>query len=871
MRDRALDPTLSAGVLPELGYHNQALPETRADDYVLGNFELPIAQYRAEIETAIVGNSVVILMAQTGAGKTSQVPQYARELTASDGTPFFDEIIATQPRIIAARTLSKRVANEIAQTDQADDHSVGYFTSKEGSVKPQSEQHIAFLTDGKAAAQLLHGNETTGDKKRLLIIDEVHEWNLHIELLVAAVRAKTDPSSTQYDKNLKVVIMSATMDGERLKQYFAVSRPPLITVDVPSYKIESSVSSEAVAALSLRLASETGKKVLTFVAGKSEIAAITDSIEKDQRSIDESVRVVVVPLHGQLTAEEQALAFVEYPKGSVIVTTNVAETSLTVPDVVAVIDSGEVRVDRVSYDLVPTGSEGLYLEPAAQANLMQRRGRTGRTRPGQYILGSQFGVVPPVSLEARPAYATPAIQRTSLDGMLLRIKAAGFEASDFNFFHKPPEVALLAASQRLTVLGAFNEKGEITKRGLAMERLPLDPELSCMVLFAYEKGYSSEVKQNVIDIAAIMQRGGIIKRSPKAQAWRSLLETNDIGETAEKDSDYFAQLEVYVELMQLTDREDWKKYDINEHAADLVNLDRENLANRLRIALQPPAVVQQHNRDKVLTCIHAGQLNQLWKQSEDGLSLLGGNGRSFELAASSIVKVVGGIVTGSLFSLGVNGQKFDAIQNVNALTQVSNLEQAAQHLIRDVPNLETATYDHSKNALVVRVQRKLGHVVLSTFMQVIESEEGSPETEKLRTSYGHHAWNIWPERRTQRPAYTSATIDDAIENPESMQFGSDPITGEPLMAWRGGKGQWIRSKEAAQNSLTAHKEQLAKRPAKDELFAIKAAVKVANRQLIALKKGKNTGIPASVIRAVLLRKTNTPEWLGEVVQLLSIN
>ncbi len=839
--------------------HEGSLPAA-PEVYALGNAELPIAKHRADIEKAIQENSVVVLMAPTGSGKTTQVPQYAREMSVR-GRPVFDDIIVTQPRIVAARTVSERVAEEVSHDDMH--HAVGYYTSKEGTASRQKDQHIAFLTDGKAMTQLLHGTSNASpNAKKLLIIDEVHEWNLNIEMLVAIAAARTNPRSPDYDKNLKVVIMSATMDGERLQKYFAHCKPPLISVKVPTYNVVRSISERSVAEVALQLARDTGAKVLAFHPGKREIAATEAAINKQQAGVAEDERVVVVPLHGQLTAEEQRKAFEAYPNGSVVATTNAAETSLTVPDAVAVVDGGEVRVDRMRYDLITSGTKGLYLENAPQANLDQRAGRVGRTQDGVYVACTQDGDMFPVPYEDRPAYATPSIQRSALDGLLLHLKATGHEFSDFKFFHEVPDVAAKAAAYRLYNLGAIDEHGTITERGLQMERLPLDPEFACMVVFAYENDYSADVKRNILDIAAIMQRGGVLGRAPKEQKWRDLLVKNRRGEVVEADGDYFAQLEAYIELSQHVDIEDWIDYDVNEHAASLVEQDRESLARVLGVSVHKPRVVAPSNRRAVLTCIHAGQINQIWRRSGEMWSLLIGPRAEYELTASSVVQNVGELVTGSLFSLGIGEKTYNTVQDVHAVQGYETLAIAAKHLVKRVYAKDTAVYDAERKALVVAVEHKLGPLVLRTTYEELDAGSDEASLDAVRQGYLDHAWNTWDERKDQRPTLTAETIDAAIEQPEAKQYGTDPVTGEPLLAWKGGKGQWVRSRDVAVESLKAHKAQLQKQPRKQEQREIKAEVRAMRAKLVAANKRADRAT-TDRIRAILGSVTNTREWLEE--------
>jgi HrpA-like RNA helicase len=825
----------------------------------LGNFDLPIAWHRAEIETAIRDNSVVIIVAPTGSGKTTQVPQFAREMCDGDW-PAFDEIIVTQPRIVAARTVSERVSDEITNAGRTD--SVGYYTSKERTPAPQRQQDIAFLTDGKAAAQLLHqSRQPNPTTKRLLIIDEVHEWNLNIEQLIAIATEKTDPRSEQYDENLKVVIMSATMDAARLQKHFEHSAPPVINVEVPTYPVTRSVSNQSVAVEALYAATRSRQKVLAFLPGKREIAKVAANLKSKQAA--SGSRIPVIPLHGQQTAQQQRKAFDDYDSGVVIATTNAAETSLTVPGAAAVIDSGEVRLDQISYKEVPNGSEGLYLGLASQANLSQHAGRVGRTGPGQYILCSPDGAVPVIPHEDRPEYATPAMERTRLDSLILGLAATGHTVNDFRFFHSPPDKAVEAAQARLHILGAITAEGEVTSRGLEIDKLPLDPQYACMIAFAYEKGYSDEVKRQVLDIAAIMQLGGILKRSPHEQNWRELLATDVFGDVKETDSDFIAQLEAYIVLTNAIDRQDWAKYDILEYAASSVEQGRESLARSLNMILQPPTLVAPENRQLVLTCINAGQLNQLWRGRGDSWRLENGKSSEYELADSSVVRAgkLGSLATGALFTLGLRHKTIDSIQNVNRVLNLESLEQAAGHLVTDVVDESSFRFDLELQQLVACVERKLGDTVLRSFERPAEVALDSPEAEALWVSYCDQALNIWSEQQTPPKPYSPDELEAVIQDPQRQQYGTYPQTSEPLYAWLGGKGKWCRTKDIAVASLEAAQRRLERAPREAELRDQKEAIQKIINQLVTMKNQN----PATAARVKKLhasrRKMTKQQWL----------
>lgn len=830
--------------------------------YRLGNPELPVAEHRAEIEDAIRHNPVTILVAPTGSGKTTQVPQYAREIT-QDGQPLFGQIVITQPRIVAARTVSERVNDEI--TDAGQTYSVGYYTSRERTEAPQHTRDIPFLTDGKAAVQLLHSTvDPESSTKRLLIIDEVHEWNISIEQLIAIVTERTDPKSTQYDPNLSVVIMSATIDSEGLRQHFAHVQPPVINVEVPTYEVTERTSHRSVANEALDLAANTKGKVLAFLPGKREIKNVANTIAKKQEG--SANEVVVVPLHGQQNAAAQRRAFRTYSQGAVVATTNAAETSLTVPDATAVVDSGEVRVSQIRYDLLPTGTEGLYKQPASQANLFQRRGRVGRTAPGVYVLASPDGRQPAVSFADRPEYATPDIEKSRLDELVLRTLASGNRVENFRFFHQPPKEALDAAHARLYALGAMDQEGDITPRGAAMSKLPLNVESASMIVYAQERAYPTEVMQHLVDIAAIMQTGGILKRDVKMPRWIELAATDKNGDLLERRSDMLAQLEIYSKLITEINEPEWGDYDIVEYAARTVSDIRQSLADKLGMPIWVPEPVASEHVQVVSTCINLGQINQLWqKRGDHWFPVTSDTNNGYELSSSSVVRGLGNLVTGSLFTLGYGPSDEEAshsIQNVTEVT-IESLVQIAQPLMTRHEDPTSVTLN-AEGKPVVTVTYKLGNLVLKTHEQQVDVELRTPEAERISA---HYVEQQVKALSTEVPSYDLSTIEDAIANPPSATIGLDPVSGEPVTVYKYGNGKWHSGREGAVESLKAYKKRLITAPSKAELAQKKALVKDISARLRKLQKQGNKA--AKELLSIKDKKSD--EWLQRAQKMLEAN
>ncbi len=364
-------------------------------DYQLGNPELPIWEYRERIVDAVNSSQATVVTAETGAGKSTQLPQFLAE----EGY----DVIVTQPRVVAARSVAERVGDEVT-AKYGDDFKdfVGYRTARERN--DSDENQILFVTDGLQLVRELAGRGV--GRKQVLVLDEVHEWNENMEVLVAWAKRRISE-----DPNFKVVVMSATMEAGKLSEYFAEGKREVPVIEVPGRTFDVKKSEGGDVAHEAIQFAQAGKNTLVFVPGKDEISLVMGEIGRANIP-----GATVLPLHGQLSAEEQRRVFAKYPGAKLIVATNVAQTSITIDDIDAVVDSGMER--RVE---VRSGVEGLFLNPISQADCLQRAGRAGRTKEGEYVLAQlamRHGNAPFVKLADREAYGTPEIMRTRLDGMV---------------------------------------------------------------------------------------------------------------------------------------------------------------------------------------------------------------------------------------------------------------------------------------------------------------------------------------------------------------------------------------------------------------------------------------------------------------------
>lgn len=451
---------------------------------------LPIAEFRDDILELLYTNKVVIITAETGAGKSTQVPRYLMEAGF--------RVVVTQPRRIAARSLAARVAEETC-TQLGD--SIGYRTAVDGKWSAQTR--CLYCTDGLELVRELMGSDRHHD---VLILDEVHEWNLNMEVLLAWAKRRLKRGSP-----FKLVIMSATIDEEALSAYFggaAVVRVPGRLFEIAEQDAGRSIESDA------RQLLEKGRNVLVFQPGKAEIEKTIGILQKS------GVRAKLLPLHGDLTPEQQDECFKSYQLPKCVVSTNVAQTSITIPDVDAVVDSGLERRIELSH-----GVEGLYTRPISLADRQQRKGRSGRTRPGIYIDHYSLN-------EERGEYPKAEIQRVRLDQVVLRLAEAGVAAESLEFFHQPRRSDITFARRSLETLGCLTSDGEVTEIGHKVARLPVAAHVGRMIVEAERLG----VVPSAIRIAAIMEAGPLGER--QNPAWRELCGDED-------ESDCLAQLALY--------------------------------------------------------------------------------------------------------------------------------------------------------------------------------------------------------------------------------------------------------------------------------------------------------------------------------------
>jgi len=464
-------PAVTANPVPPLSY-----PES-----------LPVSGRRDEIAAAIATHPVVIVCGETGSGKTTQLPKILLGLGRGLGAGGAGLIGHTQPRRIAASSVAKRIAEEL---NSPLGEVVGYKVRFQDRL--QRGASVKLMTDGILLA------ETQTDPRLLaydtLIIDEAHERSLNIDFLLGYLKQLLPRRP-----DLKIVVTSATIDADRFARHFASAQGPAPVIQVsgrlfpveqrwrPFEESREHDLNHAIADAVDELWRDRPGDILVFLPGEREIREAADHLRKHLAQQHRGGPAAqILPLFSRLSQPEQDLIFHPGNGRRIVLATNVAETSLTVPGIRCVIDAGLARVKRYSYR---NKVEQLLVEPISQAAANQRAGRCGRVADGTCIrLYDEAGFA------ARPRFTDPEILRSSLAGVILRMMALRLGAvEDFPFLEAPPKKAIADGYALLAELGAVDDDNAITPIGRELARLPLDPRIGRMILAARERDALNEV------------------------------------------------------------------------------------------------------------------------------------------------------------------------------------------------------------------------------------------------------------------------------------------------------------------------------------------------------------------------------------------
>ncbi|KAM0789668.1 hypothetical protein ACM66B_006531 [Microbotryomycetes sp. NB124-2] len=480
--------------------------------------QLPVWDAQAPILEALAKNDSIIVLGETGSGKTTQIPQFIMRSAVPTQAP---RVACTQPRRVAATSLATRVA---AEAGCELGKLVGYTVRFDD--KSSKQTRLKYMTDGALLAEMLEDKDL--DRYDVVVLDEAHERSLRTDMLMgflkkiqqrrrrkaAAFRERVQRGDAQRTQNqherdpseLKIVVMSATIDAEKFSKFF--DGAPVLFVQGRQFSVRVRYTAEPVndyldAALKTVYAIHMNQPpgdVLVFLPGQDDIeslAALILGYRQDLHlSFPHHTDIAVHALYARLSPTEQAKAFLPAPPSTrkIVLATNVAETSITIPGIRFVIDTGLAKEKQFHASV---GIDSLVVESISQSSAMQRTGRAGRVQaPGQC-----FRLYPESTFTKLETTTKPEIQRVSLTFALLQLAATGQEnVWEFPFMDKPSVDAIKAALLSLHALEAIDKQGRITKIGRQMAMLPLEPTYARILLASFEQG----CPRDVIDLVALL-------------------------------------------------------------------------------------------------------------------------------------------------------------------------------------------------------------------------------------------------------------------------------------------------------------------------------------------------------------------------------
>ena len=482
---------------------------------------LPIGKIEDEFVDAYRERNRIILSAPTGSGKSTQVPQILLKKGLLNG----GELLVLQPRRIAARALARRVAHELGERMG---ERIGYQIRNDTVVSRNTV--VRFVTEGILLRKFI--NDPTLSGVSGIVFDEFHERSLHADMALArALRLQKETRA-----ELRIVVMSATLDSKALETYLdpcrtVVSEGRVFPVEISHVKEKAVGSKLPIWEIAAKQVSESVKEIgqghaLVFMPGAYEIGRTIKAL--GQRLSASEFRLL--PLHSELGSREQDAALDASDRRKIIVSTNVAETSLTIDDVRLVVDSGQARVAR--YDPA-RGLNTLWIEKISHASARQRTGRAGRTGPGKCIrLWSER------EHSQRPEFDEPEIHRMDISESLLTLLATGIDILDtFEWFERPSDERMSEAKGLLSLLGVIDEEGRLSSAGRRMAEFPLHPRYGAMMLAADRYGCVEDAAL----AAAIAQSQGIFLRKTD----REISRRRDALITDSADSDLLVQIQAW--------------------------------------------------------------------------------------------------------------------------------------------------------------------------------------------------------------------------------------------------------------------------------------------------------------------------------------
>ena len=450
---------------------------------------LPVFKFREQLLKAVSENQLMIVVGDTGSGKTTQLTQYLAEGGfANEGI-----IGCTQPRRVAAMSVAKRVAEEVGCKLGQE---VGYTIRFEDCTSPDTK--IKYMTDGMLQREVLVDPNLR--KYSVIMLDEAHERTIATDVLFGLLK-----KTLKRRPDLKVIVTSATLDADKFSEYF--NQCPIFTIPGRTFPVEVMYSKEPesdyldaalVTVMQIHLTEPTGD-ILLFLTGQEEIDTSCEILFERMKALGPNVpELIILPVYSALPSEMQSKIFEPAPPNSrkVVIATNIAETSITIDGIFYVIDPGFVKQNAYDPKL---GMDSLVVTPISQAQAKQRAGRAGRTGPGKtfrlYTEAAFQSEMLPTSI--------PEIQRQNLSHTILMLKAMGInDLLHFDFMDPPPTNTMLTALEELYALSALDDEGLLTRLGRKMADFPMEPALAKVLIYSVEMGCSDEILTVVAMLSA---------------------------------------------------------------------------------------------------------------------------------------------------------------------------------------------------------------------------------------------------------------------------------------------------------------------------------------------------------------------------------
>ncbi|CAE6475522.1 unnamed protein product [Rhizoctonia solani] len=462
---------------------------------------LPIFKLRDKLVQAVRDHQILIVVGDTGSGKTTQMTQYLAE----EGFADHGKIGCTQPRRVAAMSVAKRVAEEVGCRLGQE---VGYTIRFEDCTSPETK--IKYMTDGMLQRECLVDPDMTAYS--VLILDEAHERTIATDVLFGLLK-----KSAKRRPDLKIIVTSATLNAEKFSEYFF--KCPIFTIPGRTYPVEILYTKEPesdyldaslITIMQIHLSEPPGD-ILLFLTGQEEIDTACQILYERMKALGPQVpELLILPVYSALPSEMQSKIFDPAPPGTrkVVIATNIAETSITIDGIYYVVDPGFVKQNAYDPRL---GMDSLVVTPISQAQANQRAGRAGRTGPGKcYRLYTEVAF----RNEMLPS-PIPDIQRQNLSHTILMLKAMGInDLINFGFMDPPPAQTLLTALEQLYALSALDDEGLLTRLGRKMADFPMEPPLAKMLITSVDLGCSEEI----LSIVAMLSVQNVFYRPKEKQA-----------------------------------------------------------------------------------------------------------------------------------------------------------------------------------------------------------------------------------------------------------------------------------------------------------------------------------------------------------------